>query len=160
KNHFDASAPNSGGFLDFGNNGVTNYTPQLKREIFWEVRVIMLGEPNPELDVDASGNITKLVNLTVDDGTNTFVDDPFTDTHTVGTLTGTTMNVHDIIYDHGAQARFLANDLSGLSGAPGGEIWGDLGRFEFQQTWDYVKLLNSSSLNLAVNKINVVDTLN
>ncbi len=159
--NFNANAPNSGGFLDFGNGGDTNYTTNLNRDIFWETRVIMLGEPNPELDVDANGNITKIVNVTVSDSNgDTYSDNPFTDTHTVGQLVGTTFTVDDIIYDHGAQARFLANNLSNVSGAPGGNVWGDLGDFEFQQTWDYVKLLNASPLNMVVNAIDVVDTAN
>jgi hypothetical protein len=52
-----------------------------------------------------------------------FGDNPFTDTHTTGTLAGATFVVDDIIYDHGAQARFLANDLTAWSG-PSGDIWG------------------------------------
>src|SRR5439155_21501508 len=158
---FSASAPNSGGFLDFGNGGDTNYTPHLKREIFWESRVVMLGEPNPWFEVDSSGNIIKLVNVCGhDDGGHTFCDNPFTGQHDVPQLGGTTITLDDIVYDHGAEARFLANDLSGTSGAPDGEIWGDLGVFEFQQTWDYVKVLNHSLLNLTTNIIDVVNTLN
>ena len=158
---FSTSAPNSGGFLDFGNDGDTHSTPNLKRDIFWESRVIMLGEPDPWFEVDAAGNITKLVNVCGhDDVGHTFCDDPFTGTHVVPQLSGTTITLDDIVYDHGAQARFLANDLSGTSGAPAGEIWGDLGSFEFQQTWDYVEILNHSFLNLITNVIDVVDTLN
>ena len=72
----------------------------------------MLGEPNPWLEVDAAGNITKLVNVTVhDDNGHTFVDDPFTASTPSASSTGTTISVDDIVYDHGANARFLANDL-------------------------------------------------
>ena len=37
-------------------------------------------------------------------------------------------------------------------------IWGRGGSFEFQQTWDYVKLLNASNLNMVTNIIDVVNT--
>ena len=43
------------------------------RRIFWESTVIMLGEPNPMLVVDASGTITKLVNVIVTDELGTVV---------------------------------------------------------------------------------------
>ncbi len=81
-----------------------------------------------------------------------------------GQLTGTTFTVDDIVYDRGAQARFLANDLS-ASGRTrrqhgGGLIWGRGGSFEFQQTWDFVTLLNASSLNMVTNIIDVVNSAN
>ena len=87
--------------------------------------------------------ITKIVNLRVCDSDGTcFEDNPFTNTHTQGQLAGHTFTVDDIVYDHGAKARFLANDL-GSVGGPAGVIWGRGGVFEFQQTWDFVKLLNA-----------------
>ena len=118
---FNRDYSRSRGFLDFGDaNG--HGSTALTRQIFWEVRVIMLGEPNPILEVDSAGNITKIVNVRVcDDNGHCYEDNPFTDTHTSGQLTGTTFTVDDIIYDHGARARFLANDLSGsaaLTAAP------------------------------------------
>ena len=164
------NADTSEGFLDFGNGGDThgNYNT-IKREIFWQVRVIMLGEPNPWLEVDASGNITKIVNLKLCSNAamtiGCYEDNPFTDTHTQGLLSGPTFYVDDIVYDHGARARFLANDMSGVCGpsggcAPGGDIWGRGGVFEFQQTWDFVKLLNASAYNMVTNIIDVVNTDN
>ena len=47
---------------------------------------------------------------------------------------------------------------TGVSATPDGEIWGSGGVFEFQQTWDYVKMLNASSLNIVTNIIDVVNT--
>ena len=89
-----------------------------------------------------------------------FEDNPFTDTHTQGQLTGSIFYVADIVYDRGARARFLANDLTVGNGAPEGDIWGRGGVFEFQQTWDYVLLLNASNLNMVTNIIDVVNTDN
>ncbi|MDQ0612685.1 hypothetical protein QF046_000326 [Microbacterium sp. W4I4] len=154
-------ASTSGGLFDGGNDGdAEGSNSALRREIFWETRVIMLGEPNPILQIDATGAITAIVNLRVcDDAGHCYQDDPFTDTHTQGTLSGTTITVDDIEYDHGAQARFLANDLS-IIGGPEGSIWGGVGRFEFQQTWDFVRILNASSLNLVTNIIDVVNAQN
>ena len=61
----DPNANTDGALLDFGNDGdeFRNYDG-LKREIFWgSPKTIMLGEPNPWLEVDANGNITKIVNV-------------------------------------------------------------------------------------------------
>ena len=157
---FHTDCPRDGGFLDFGGSTCHENGDNMKRLILWESKVIMLGEPNPSLIVDASGNVTQLVNMTVHDGTHTYVDDPFAGTHTTGPLTGTTITVDDIIYNHGANARFLANAPTGIHNVPNGEIWGDLGQFQFQQTWDYVKLINNSNLNLETHIIDVVDTVN
>jgi hypothetical protein len=103
----------------------------------------MLGEPNPEVEIDATGNVTTLVNARVcDDNGHCYIDDPFTDQHTQGQLSGTTVTVDPIVYDHGARARFLANDLTSVVGSAG-QIWGRGGRFDFQQTWDYVRIFNA-----------------
>ena len=156
-------ATTSGGFLDFGNDGVTHGPSTLKRHIFWQTRVIMLGEPNPWLEVDANGNITKIVNVKVTDSDgHVFEDNPFAGPDGVhqGQLTGHTFTVDDIVYDHGARARFLVNNGGSIAGGLDGEIWGQGGVFEFQQTWDYVKLLNASNLNMITNIIDVVNTDN
>ena len=160
---YNREASRSGGFLDFGGASDDNGSPNMHRRIFWEARVIMLGEPNPWLVVDSSGRITKLVNVCGhDDAGNYFCDNPFTGQHDTPDLGGTTITVDDIIYDHGANARFLGNDPGSLDGrdTPDSEIWGRRGVFEFQQTWDHVKLFNSSNLNLVINTIDVVNTLN
>ena len=153
----------SGGFLDFGGSSKEG-NADMWRRIFWEARVIMLGEPNPWLEIDATGKITKITNVVFDAGGVTYDDDPTTPEQGLGeTISGTTINVHDIIYDHGANARLLANGLPATldgKGTPVGEIWGDLGVFEFQQTWDFVKLLNSSSLHMVTHIIDVVNTVN
>ena len=160
---YDRDPSASGGFLDDTDEDPTG-AATVNRRIFWEARVVMLGEPNPWVEIDAFGNVTKLVNATVrDDNGHVFVDDPFNSIHTVGQLTGATqVSVDNLIYDHGANARILANDpgdLDGL-GTPDGEVWGNGGVFEFQQTWDYVKVLNYSNLNLITNIIDVVNTNN
>jgi len=161
--HYLRHTDRSGGFLDFGGSSSDGGAQNFNRYIFWESTVIMLGEPNPWLEVDSAGNITKLINVTVRDTMgHVFSDDPFNNIHTVGQLTGTQFSVDDILYNHGANARFLANVPVNISGgdAPAGVIWGGLGLFQFQQTWNYVKLMNGSSLNMIVNKIDVVNTLN
>ncbi|MDH3308770.1 MAG: hypothetical protein OEO77_14805, partial [Acidimicrobiia bacterium] len=162
---YDKVASRSGGFLDFGsaNDGDGQGQANMYRRIFWESLVIMLGEPNPWLEVDALGNITKLINMTVtDDNGGIFIDDPFNNIHTVGQLSGSTITVADIIYDRGANARFLANAPGSFDGesTPDGVIWGRGGVFEFQQTWDFVKLINNSQLNLVTNIIDVVNDEN
>ena len=48
---FTRDATRSGGFLDFGGSHPHGATA-LSRQTYWQVRVIMLGEPNPVLEVD------------------------------------------------------------------------------------------------------------
>ena len=123
----------------------------------------MLGEPNPELEVDATGI----------DHEDRQRQGPRQQRHL---LRGRPVHGHAHRGPAGRatrspsttsstttarKARFLANDLASVGGpAPDGEIWGRGGVFEFQQTWDFVKLLNASSLNMVTNIIDVVNTNN
>ena len=123
----DSSARRSGAWIDTGDRSESDGPKNALREIYWESHVIMLGEPNPELEVDASGKIVKMTNVTLATG------------ETLGqTIAGSEINVNDLIYDKLAKVTFYANDLSG---APDGQIWGNDGLFEIQHTWDYVRLI-------------------
>ena len=62
--------------------------------------------------------------------------------------------VGDIQYDTSGFARFRADHVSG---APDSEIWGNAGLFDFQETWDYVQILNSSDRTLVTHLIDVVN---
>ena len=131
------------------------------RHIFWEAKVVMLGDPNPSLEIDATGKITNITNVVFDSGGVTYDDDPSTAAPGLGaTIAGPTINVHDIVNDHGARARLLANGMGALDGEtpPEGAIWGNLGVFEFQQTWDSVRLLNASRYDMVTHVIDVVNT--
>ncbi|HKJ56179.1 MAG TPA: hypothetical protein VJ978_09355, partial [Nitriliruptoraceae bacterium] len=126
------------------------YTP--RRLVYWESTVIMLGEPNPILEVDAFGTITRLVNVVVTDdlGNAMGVDSTFG--------AGRQIVVGDIRYDQSSVARFRFNtgDFGGNS-APDGEIWGNAGLFDYQETWDYVRILNASDRDLVTHLIDVVN---
>jgi len=125
------------------NDSDTTQIKNARREIFWESHVYMLGEPNPELEVDASGKIVKMTNVTLATG------------ETLGqTIAGPEINVNDIVYDEVAEVTFFANEVPG---APLGEIWGNHALFEIQHTWDYVRLTNYSDKDLRTNLIDVVD---
>ena len=137
----DASARRSGAWIDTGGRSESDGPKNARREIYWEAHVIMLGEPNPELEVDQSGTIVKMTNVTLATG------------ETLGdTISGSQIIVNDIVYDQDAHATFYANDLSE---APDGEIWGNDGVFEIQHTWDYVRLINDSNKDLITNLIDV-----
>ena len=108
-----------------------------RREIYWETTVIMLGEPNPELIVDASGKITKLVNVTVKDeiGNSYGLD---------ATIPGNARSRSATSSTTRAASRASA-PTSRPSARRSSEIWGNAGLFDFQETWDYVQIFNSST---------------
>ena len=154
--HFDNTNHNShGGFLvshDHGKDPVIN----ARREIFWEATTIMLGEANPVLVIDSTGKITEMVNVTVKDDTGA--------SYGLGDTIpeGRKIEVGDIQYNTGGVARFQANDLafddgSDLKAAPDSQIWGNAGLFDYQETFDYVHIDNSSDRELVTHLIDVVN---
>ena len=90
-----------------------------------------------------------------------YVDDPFTGTHTSGAAHAARRSGrrHRL---RPRRARPLPRQRPHrrLGGEPQGEIWGDGGVFEFQQTWDYVKLLNALEPQPGHDIIDVVNTIN
>ena len=125
---------------------------QRKRQIFWESTVILLGEPNPLLTIDANGTIVaKTRNVYVrayNPGSNSYsgllgVGD------TIGA--GNWIVVGDLLYDEEGKIHLEANDTD-----PNSEILGNAGEVQIKHTWDYVKITNLSSRLLVVNDINVV----
>ena len=154
---FHTDCPNSGGFLDFGNGGDCNSSPGMTRSIYWESSVVLLASPNPELTVDSSGRITRLVNVTVHDCNGGSCSGPLSLGQTIAS--GDTIAVDDILNNQSAQVLFEANNLGSVDGqgTPAGNIWGASGLFQLQHTWDFVKLLNSSDRALLVHAIDVVN---
>ena len=160
---YDRAPSRNGAFVDIGGNS-RNGDAQARRQIFWAAYVIMLGEPNPEVEIDATGKITKLVNAEVRDDLGIV--------YGLGATipVGREIVVQDLIYDEPANARFSANALPvdldcfnvlGLeicAHTPDGEIWGNAGTFEFQDTWDFVHITNRSDRRLRTNVIDVVNT--
>ncbi|MBD2516808.1 DUF4347 domain-containing protein [Nostoc sp. FACHB-973] len=105
------------------------------RQVTWNSDVEILGVPNPVLEVDASGNITKAVNVSVNSG------------QTTGAITG---NISvDNIQNRGT-AEVLFEALNGT-------IQGTQGTFDFLDTFKSVKITNKSSKQLTVNNIDVVN---
>jgi hypothetical protein len=64
----DASARRSGAWIDVGGRSESDDPKNARREIYWDRHVIMLGEPNPELEVDKDGKIVKMTNVTLATG--------------------------------------------------------------------------------------------
>ena len=147
RNRWDQSQDAHGGAF-VGHYGDTPGHFNAYRNIFWEATVTMLGEANPELIVDANGTITKLVNVTVTDelGNSYGLGDTI--------AAGRQIRVGDIQNDRSGLARFRANDLAD---APNSEIWGNAGLFNYQETWDYVRITNASSRTLVIHLIDVVN---
>ena len=70
------------------------------------------------------------------------------------TILGNRIEVGDIQYNSGGVARFRANSISD---APDSEIWGNAGLFDYQETWDYVRIFNYSPKTLVTHLIDVVN---
>src|SRR5262249_41953338 len=91
----DSSAARGGAFIDTGGSSQSDGPKNARREIFWESTTKMLGEPNPELEVDADGKIVKMTNVTLATG------------ETIGdTIMGGEINVNDLVYDKTAKVLF------------------------------------------------------
>ncbi|MGH3371602.1 MAG: hypothetical protein ACRDPR_16545, partial [Nocardioidaceae bacterium] len=135
-----------GGAFDGGSRG-GDETKDVRLEIDWESTAILLGEPNPEIEIDASGTVVKLVNITGYDGAGS----PLVVGGTVG---AGDITLDDIIYDQGGNVLFSANDVG--DNGPNSEIWGNAAIFDFQETWDHVTIVNRSAHDIYVMDIDVV----
>ena len=120
------------------------------RWIFWESHVFLLGEPNPELEIDENGVITRLTNIEFL-GVNAGKD--VGDTLVASDVSNPQVIVDDIIYDEAGKVTFYANDISSDPGI----IWGNRGRVESQRTWDSVRIINDSEFDLVINHIDTHD---
>ncbi|WP_292324641.1 hypothetical protein, partial [Mesorhizobium sp.] len=120
------------------------------RDIFWEAHVILLGEPNPELEIDKDGVITKLANINFL-GVN--AGKTIGDTLVAANATNPQVIIDDIVYDSAGKLTFYANAVSGDNG----RIWGNHGLVDSQRTWDSVKITNSSKFDLVINHIDTLD---
>src|SRR4029079_11083761 len=69
-------------------------------------------------------------------------------------ILGQRIEVGDIQYDSSGVARFRANSIG--SSTPS-LIWGNAGLFDYQETWDYVRIFNSSPKTLVTHLIDVVN---
>ena len=158
-------AESHGALIDVGGisvNGVTNFG----RDIYWESTVYLAPSPNPEVTINASGTITKLVNASITDqfGNSYFLGD----TIPVGRI----IEVGDLVDSGTGIANFatddlvwFANDLAAAddphpSGPPVGHIWGNDGVFVVEDAWDSVTIMNSSSRTLVTHYIQVENTAN
>jgi hypothetical protein len=145
-----ATARRDGAWFDGGGSSSPE-TKNALREIYWESHTIMLGEPNPELEIDENGEIVKLTNIEfLGENAGKVVGD----TLTAADPTNPQVILDDIIYDEAGKVTFFANDISG---GPNGVIWGNHGLVESQRTWDYVRIINESELDLVINHIDTSD---
>ena len=137
----DAYEYRSGALIDTG-EAIARESRNAQRQIFWEATVLMPGEANPELEIDAEGRITKKVNIDLVGG------------FALGDIVTTPeIEIDTLDFDALPKARFFANDLAD---GPFGQIWGNAGSFEYKRGWDFVKITNNSAKNLRSNLIDVV----
>ncbi|MGD8330942.1 MAG: hypothetical protein PVJ49_16045, partial [Acidobacteriota bacterium] len=146
----DSKAYRSGAWVDTGGKSESDGPKNARREIFWESHVILLGEPNPELEIDAAGNIVKLTNIDFRGvNYNKDVGDPLSAADPLNPQ----VVLDDIIYDHAGSLTFYAN----VAGDTQGVIWGNHGLVESQRTWDSVRIVNESEFDLVINHIDTSD---
>src|SRR6266566_3993925 len=153
--HYDKPRDAHGGaFVDHNEPSGGSNAPD--RRIYWESTTTLLGEPNPVLTIDSSGQITeKTKNVQVryyDPVAHTFsfllrVGDPVP--------AGMWIVVGDLLYDQGGDVTFSANDTS-----PNSLIYGNAGEFKVKDTWDSVTITNYSDRKLVTNDINTATTAN
>ena len=141
-------ATTGGGFIVFG-GGDGSSTNNIKRHIDWESTTIMLGEPNPTIEIDANGKVVELVNITGHDGERRPARarrrrSP-APARSCSTTSSTTTTRGGAVRDRRVRAACRPS-----------EIWGNAAIFDFQQTWDYVKIINESQHDIVVNDIDVV----
>ena len=143
-----------GGAFDGGGSGdgaSESDDPNVDRDIDWEATTILLGEPNPKIHIDQNGVVVELVNITghSDNGALALG----------GTVAGDIV-LDDILYDAPSNVFFFINELNGSNSSydegPAGQIYGNAAIFDFQETWDFVTILNESQHDLYVMDIDVV----
>ena len=139
------SATTGGGFIVFG-GGDGSSPNNIKRHIDWESTTILLGEPNPEIEIDANGKVVTLTNVTgMGPNGAALVQGQ--------TVVGSgAIVLDDIVYDENAAVLFETDEFDGM---PDSQIWGNAAIFDFQQTWDDVKITNYSFHDIVINDIDV-----
>ena len=149
----------SGGAFDGGGSGDgsgESNSPNVDRDIYWESTTILLGEPNPKIRINSSGIVTELVNIT---GTYS--------ANGGGSLalgsnvgSGGLIVLDDIIYDAASNVFFYVDELvfgdGGYDEGPDGQIYGNAAIFDFQETWDFVTIVNESDNDIRIMDIDVV----
>ncbi|MET0448206.1 MAG: hypothetical protein ABW004_07350, partial [Aeromicrobium sp.] len=143
----DSAASTGGGFIDFGGSD-NNADNRPIRWIAWDADVV-LHAPDPTLVVDASGRIVKKYAVTVRDG-NGIV-------YVLGQVipAGQTIIIDPIENNGGGTATYDINPIAGV--AEIGHLTGTLGTLQVQNTFDTVRLYNSSSRPMRVNGISVAN---
>ena len=130
-------ARTSGGFFD-GGDADADIDAILGRTIVWQATVFLLGEPNPVLLIDATGEIVaKTDNVTVRaNGVGPALG--------IGDVipVGATIVIDALIYDLKPTAVFRANDIDDPDQPS--TISGTAGVFYMQETWDSVTVINAS----------------
>ncbi|MEE4314510.1 MAG: Calx-beta domain-containing protein [Desulfofustis sp.] len=145
--HNDRSRNATGVYIGPHHEGGSTSTSR-HRDFFWESHVILLGEPNPELEIAADGSIAKLTNiefLGVNAGKNV-------DQQLVAYNGNNQVILDDIVYDQAGKLTFYANAVGDAS-----RIWGNHGLVESQRSWDSVTITNYSDFDLVVNHIDTLD---
>ncbi|MGN6125220.1 MAG: beta strand repeat-containing protein, partial [Humibacter sp.] len=141
-----------GAVFDGGGRGGSD-TNNAQRTIVWNATVY-LHAPDPQLEIDATGTITKLYGVVVkDDLGNTYA---LGSTIPIGRI----IEVQNIANTGGATVIFHANTPTtqpNNATAPASTLTGTAGSFTVQNTFDFVRLYNHSSRSMVVHGVGVVN---
>ncbi|HEY6035858.1 MAG TPA: hypothetical protein VIV58_16400, partial [Kofleriaceae bacterium] len=133
-------AHRSGGFLDTGDANAP-LTYDAKQATNWSADVYLLGEPNPLLIVDESGQIVaKTRNVIVHQDS---IANPALNVLDFIAL-GHLIVIEPILYDETPKAIFRSNHVDGHAST----IDQTGGRFFIQETWDSVTIVNASDSSM------------
>ncbi len=113
-----------------------------ERFVTWNSNAVILSGPDPDLQIDSSGNIVRAINVSVDGGQKT------------GKVQGTVV-VDPIVNEDPGQVLLQADNAAGTA-IETTLATGPL--FTFRQTYQNVSLVNQSAGSLALSDIQVVDT--
>jgi hypothetical protein len=131
-------------------NGTTTTTLTPARQIVWNADVRVLGAPDPELTIDAAGNVVKAVNAAIVD----------TDGQVLGPVQAATIVVAPISNVPDANPiLFEANTVSAFGNTLPGTISGTLGSVTYDHTYDHVTISNASSKPLSLQGVNVISSV-
>jgi hypothetical protein len=142
---FTATATRDAAPIDTG-SATSSQTLVLNRSIVWNATTVMLGAVDPDLEIDANGNITKSVNISATLNGSTFV---VGDIVNAGALDGSmTFTIPASFYDTMPSGYGTITSSATITGAPS---------VIFHTGFDQVTIFNQSTDDLQINGINAVN---
>src|SRR5262249_33898858 len=142
---FTATATRDAAPIDTGSSH-SSQTLVLNRSIAWNATIVMLGADDPDLEIDASGHITKHVNISATLNGSTFV---VADIVNSGSIDGSmTFTIPASFYDTNPTGYGTITSSATITGAPS---------VIFHTGFDQVTIFNQSADDLQINGIDAVN---